>query len=371
MSFSNNTSVGIFLPSLRGGGAERVMMTLAKGLAERGLNVDLVLAKAEGAYLSRVSSRFRVVDLASIRVLTSLPGLVGYLRRERPAYFLSAMGHANVVALWARRLARVPTQIVVGEHSTLSCSAENSCGVKGRWMPCFVRCFYPWADGIVAVSHGVAEDLSRISSLPRNSIRVIYNPVVTSELLDKTKEPIEHPWFAKGQPPVVLGVGRLTKAKDFSLLIRAFSQVRRKRLSKLLILGEGEERPRLQALVTELGLEEDVALAGFVGNPFSYMAKAALFVLSSRWEGLPTALIEAMACGTSVVSTNCPSGPEEILENGKYGLLVQRGDIEALAEAILSTLDARPNSKALQHRASEFSLNNACDQYLEFLYSLR
>jgi len=357
--------VAIFLPSLRGGGAERVMVNLARGFAERGLQVDLVLAKAEGPYLSQVPQSVRVVDLKSKRVLYSLPGLVRYLRMERPKALLSAMDHANVVALWAKKLARVPTRVVVSVHSTTSIATKRAKNMRGRMMPLFIRKFYPWANAVVAVSKGVAEDLLKIAGLPKEKIRVIYNPVITPELFAKAEEPVGHPWFRPGEPPVILGIGRLTEAKDFPTLIRAFALVRKQRPARLMILGEGEERPKLEALVRELGLEKDVALPGFVDNPYKYMKRAAVFVLSSRWEGLPTVLIEALALGTPVVSTDCESGPAEILDGGKYGKLVPVADIEGLAKAIDEAI-TKPlllNPKILDH----FCLGTVVNRYLKII----
>lgn len=358
--------VALFLPSLHGGGAERVMLTLAKGFAERGLSVDLVLARAEGPYLAEVPSSVHLVDLKAPRVLLALPSLVSYLRRERPRALISALDHANVLALWARALARVPVRVVVSVHNTLSLATSHAQNLRARWIPLCIRLFYPWADAVVAVSQGVAEDLIRLTGLPREKIEIIYNPVVTPELLAKAQEPLDHPWFAPGEPPVILGVGRLTEQKDFPTLIRAFALVRAQRPVRLMILGEGKDRPKLEALVRELGLQDDVALPGFVPNPFAYMVRAAVFVLSSRWEGLPTVLIEALACGTPVVSTDCPSGPREILEDGKWGRLVPVGDVDALADAIRMTLDA-PDCLDAKARVGEFDAEKVVDDYLKVL----
>jgi glycosyltransferase involved in cell wall biosynthesis len=362
--------IALFLPSLRGGGAERVMLNLAKGFAARGVKVDLVLAKAEGPYLAEVPPEVRVIDLKAPRVLASLPGLVRYLRRERPAALLSAMDHANVVALWARRFSGVSTRVVVSIHTTTSLALQNSRQIKARLTPYLARCFYSDADAIVAVSKGVAEDLVRITGMPAARIHVIYNPVVTPEVFARAKEPVEHPWFDAGQPPVILGVGRLTKPKDFPTLMRAFALVRRERPARLMILGEGEERPRLEALIKELGLEDDVALPGFVDNPYAYMARAAVFVLSSAWEGLPTVLVEAMACGCPVVSTDCPSGPAEILEGGKYGPLVPVGDAVGLSHKILTVLNTRINQSEPESWI-RFSLDTATKKYSRVLLDER
>ena len=358
--------VALFLPSLRGGGAERVMVNLARGFYDQGINVDLVLAKAEGPYLSEVPAGVRVIDLHSSRVLFSLPGLVRYLRRERPQALLSTMDHANIVALWARKLAWVPNRLVVRVAANLSQSASNASSARGRLMPRLIHKFYPWADAVVAVSQGVADDLVKTARLSRERIQVIYNPIVTPEILEKAEEPLNHPWFAPGEPPVILSVGRLAKQKDYLTLIRAFALVHRERPARLMILGEGKERPKLEALIQELGLDEDVSLPGFVDNPFKYMKRAAVFVLSSRWEGLPNALIQAMALGTLVVSTDCPSGPSEILEGGKWGKLVPVGDIEKIAKAIIDTLEDL-NRPDVTKRAQDFGIEKLVQNYLRVL----
>ena len=360
-------SICFFLPSLNAGGAERVMLNLARAFAERGLHVDMVLPKADGPYLAQVPQTVRVVDLQAPRVLASLPALVRYLRRERPAVLLSATDHANVVVLWARRLARVPDRVVVSVHSTLSITAQHAPQMRGRVMPFFVRRFYPWADKVVAVSKGVAEDLIECTGLPRERIQVIYNPVVTPEINSLAESPLDHPWFVSGKVPVVLGVGRLAAEKDFPTLIRAFARARKQRGARLVILGEGEERPNLEALIRELGLGADVALPGFVDNPYAYMARAAVFVLSSAWEGFGNVLVEAMAVGTPVVSTDCPGGPAEILDGGKYGSLVPVGDVAALAGAVSAALDKTHRAERLKRRAKEFSLERITRQYMEVL----
>jgi glycosyltransferase involved in cell wall biosynthesis len=359
--------LSLFVPSMRGGGAERVMLTLASEFARRGHGVDLVLASAEGPYLADVPETVRVVDLGSRRVVASLPALIRYLRRERPEAMLSAMGRVNVVALWARRLAGAKTRLVVSEHNTLSLATQGAASWRQRFMPWLEHLFYPWADGIVAVSSGVAEDLSQIARLPRGEIEVIYNPFPVDEIARKAEEPLEHPGFEPGGPPVVLGVGRMMAQKDFPALLRAFARVRSVRPARLLILGEGEDRPRLEALARELGVAGDVLMPGFVENPYSYMRRSSVLVLSSAWEGLPSVLIEALACGCPVVSTDCPSGPREILADGRYGTLVPVGDDGAMAEGILSALDAPAEPGVLRARAAELCKDDVPDRYLKAL----
>jgi glycosyltransferase involved in cell wall biosynthesis len=226
--------------------------------------------------------------------------------------------------------------------------------------------FYPWADGIIAVSQGVADDLGQITRLSSDRIQVIYNPIVLPELFTLAQEPVEHPWFKPGEPPVILGVGRLHPQKDFPTLIRAFAEVRKVQQARLMILGDGPERQALTTLVSELGLIEDVAFPGFVQNPYAYMSKAAVFVLSSAWEGLGNVLVEAMAIGTPVVSTNCESGPGEILDGGKYGRLVPVGDSRAIAQAITSVL-AGNTQKLDPGWLDQFTLEVCVQKYIDLL----
>ena len=367
MAVREGRKVALFVPSLVGGGAERVMVNIANGLANRDVDLDLVLVNAIGPFLAEVSPRVRVIDLKSARTLTSLPKLVGYLRRERPKAMLSALNRANLVALWAGRLSGSSTRMVVSVHNTLSVETANTRGIRARIIPALMRYSFPWADTVVAVSLGVAEDLVHTISQPRERVQVIHNPVVSPRLHENANCSLDHPWFAPAAPPVVLGVGRLYKSKDFPLLIRAFALVRKERPARLMILGEGEDRPTLEALVRYLGLEEDVKLPGFVENPYQYMKAAAVFALSSRWEGFGLVLVEAMAVGTPVVSTDCLSGPAEILEDGKWGRLVPVGDAEALAGAIISALDDPPDPECLHRRAMDFSLERVTQQYLEVL----
>lgn len=365
---SKTKRLALFLPSLHGGGAERVMLTLAEGFAERGLRVDLVLASAEGPYLNRVPEAVHVVNLGVSRVIKSLPGLVRYLRREQPQALLSALDHANLIALVAKRLAASKASCVVSVHSTLSVEQRHVRAWRARLIPWLITSWYPGANKVVTVSQGVAEDLIQTTGLAPEKIQVIYNPIVIPDLLAQAQAPIPHPWLGADQPPVILGIGRLTAQKDFPTLIRAFARVREQRLARLIILGEGEERSKLEALIRTLNLQQDVALPGFVRNPYAYMGRAAVFVLSSAWEGLPGVLIEAMAVGIPVVATDCPSGPAEILHERTYGPLVGVGDDLPMAKAMMDILEGRgPTASVLRKRAADFSLEAAITAYLEAL----
>ena len=353
------------MPGLYDGGAERILLNLAEGIAARGFPVDLVLARAEGPYMAEIPDSVRLIDLKATRVMMCLPALVHYLRSERPVALLSAL-YANIIAVWAKRITGYPIHVVLSEHNTLTSVSNGENDLRWKLYPKLARWFYPWADGVTAVSKGVADDLALATKLSPSHIQVIYNPIVTPGLQKKSKAPLEHPWFKAGEIPVILGVGRLTAQKAFSVLIEAFAQVRKSHPTRLLILGEGEERPQLEALIRQLGLEQDVNLPGFVSNPYPYMANAALFVLSSRWEGLPTVLVEAMSLRTPVIATDCPSGPREILGNGQYGQLVPVGDSSALALAIQNFL---VNGAACPCEESwkPYELDFVTDQYLNML----
>ena len=363
-----NLSISFFLPNLDGGGAERAMLHLAAGIAKRGIKTDLILAQAEGEYLEKVPPEVRLINLNSRPpvIFWKTLALRHYLQQEQPTFLLSALDILSG-ATWAKNLAGVSTKVIMCVQTNLSQQFKNDSGIMSKFRPFLVKQWYPLADGMIAASQGVAEDVSQISGVPVKNIDVIYNPVVMPELFEKAKEPINHPWFASGKPPVILGVGRLVPQKDFPTLIKAFAIVKQQFSAKLMILGEGEKRPQLEALVRELGLENDVDMPGFKDNPYTYMAQAKLFVLSSAWEGFGNVVAEAMAVGTPVVSTNCPSGPAEILENGKYGKLVSVGDVNALANAILETLKNPTNSQLLQERSLDFTVDNVVDQYLKVL----
>jgi glycosyltransferase involved in cell wall biosynthesis len=360
--------IAFFLPSLLGGGAERVIVNLAEGITERGLPVDVVLAAAEGPFLDHLPPQVRLVDLRAGRVLRSLWPLTRYLRRERPRALVSSMSHANLVALWAAKLARRATPVVVTVHNTLSTSTEQQSGLAAGLWPQLLRTFYPWAASVVAVSRGAADDLVRTSGLAPDLVEVIYNPVITPAMLASACQVPGHPWFAPEQPPVILGIGRLTRQKDFPTLIRAFAELRGRRSARLIILGEGEERSALEALAGELGVADDVAFPGFREDVPAYLAKSALFVLSSAWEGLPTVLIEALAAGTRVVATDCPSGPREILQEGRLGALVPVGDSTALAEAMIDALE-RPACAVPPEALAPFTRDAAVEHYLRLIES--
>jgi glycosyltransferase involved in cell wall biosynthesis len=368
---NNQIKIAMFLPNLTGGGAERVAVHLANGLADRGYAMEFVLGQAVGVNLAGVSPKVRIVDLRAAHITTVMLPLIRYLRRERPDVLFSHLDHVNVGALFARCLARVPTRVVPVLHTTNSVALANDRSLRVLILRMAMRWLYPWASKIVAVSRGAADDMIDMTGVREDMVRVIYNPVIMPHIRQMAEERPSHPWLAPGGPPLILAVGRLTEPKSFATLLRAMAILRKKRDCRLLILGEGEDRPQLERLIRELQLAEIVSLPGFVDNPYGYLANCSLFVLSSAWEALPTVLIEALALGAPVVSTNCRSGPAEILHDGKYGRLVPVGDSKALAEAMETTLVQGRSpvpSEILQPYMADYAVEQYCQLIDEVLH---
>jgi glycosyltransferase involved in cell wall biosynthesis len=328
--------ISLFVPSLRshgGGGVVHNTLRLAEEFAKEGLAVDIVVVGDRGNVLATPAKGVRVVNLRAGRTLGSLMPLIRYLGRAKPGILVSARPLANCIAVWAVRLRGHKTQLILSERSNIAAETREARDWQTRMLPLLMRVSYKRADAVVAVSGGVADVLSKTIRYPRDRISVIYNPIVNASTVRKRNQPCKHPWLAPGQPPVILATGRLAPQKCFETLIGAFAQLRRRIDARMIILGEGEERARLEDLAQRLDVDSAVDMPGFVPNPYPYMRKASVFVLSSGYEGFGNVLVEAMACGTPVVSTDCPSGPAEILENGKWGRLVPVGDSAAMSRS--------------------------------------
>ena len=364
--------VTTFVKNLLGGGAERVAVNLLEGLPRDTFTQELVMVDAWGPFLEQVPADVKQTNLGlGNNVLKAVPQLVRYLRQHKPDVLVSHLAHANVAAVVAATLAGTGTKVVLIEHNDNSLiDQERTRSHASKALQQVKSLAYRRADTIVGVSEGVTDYVGRTFGVPQAKLRTVYNPVVSPALLERSQRPLEHPWFAEGEPPVMLASGRLREQKDFSTLLKAFAQVRRVRPCRLIILGEGALRGELEAEVAALGLQGDVALPGFVENPYAYMRHAAQFVLSSRWEGLPTVLVEAMACGCPVVATDCPSGPAEILEHGRLGPLVELANPTALAGAMLETLQHPTPRELLGARAAHFSFDNAITAYTQLFLEL-
>ena len=363
----NTTCIALFIPTLNPGGAERVTVNLANAFCAQGFQIDLVLLKSSGNFLKYLNPNIRVICLNSSRLLTCIGALIKYLRTNRPAVLLSGMLRPNIVALIASKLSCTGVPVVISEHTTVSYSLTQVSKLSAALLRVQMRAFYRYAEEIIGVSAGVAIDIVEILGANSNAIRIIHNPVIDKDLVSLSFEWPPHPWLLNKTSPVILSVGRLTKAKDYVTLIKSFNIMRSEQDARLIILGEGELRSELKALIAELGLTEFVSMPGYVENPYSYMRQSDLFVLSSQWEGFGNVLVEAMACNVPIVSTNCPSGPAEILEDGKWGTLVPVGNSELLAQAMLRSLkEGRTN---FESRVSQFTIEKAASAYLEVLLS--
>lgn len=356
--------VAVFLPNLAGGGAERVAVDLVNNFAARGEAVDLITAQATGPLLKDVGPGVTLTDLGRKRVAAAFFPLLAHLLRTRPSALLATLEHANVMASWVAAFTP-KLRLVLREANTLSRDlSANSLG--NRLLLGAMRNAYRRADAIVAVSAGVATDLTTVLGVQKEKIHVVGNPVLTTRVTQGAAVKPEHRFFAPGQPPVVLGVGRLAPQKRFGVLLEAVAAVRESRPCRVLILGDGEEREALERRIVELGLQQDADLPGFSANPFSAMAAAAVFVLSSAWEGLPNVLIQAMSLGTPAVATDCQSGPGEITDQGRLAKLVPVDDVAALAAAIAGSLDA-PRRPPPPEWLERYDSDLVVEKYLQIL----
>jgi glycosyltransferase involved in cell wall biosynthesis len=355
--------IAFLMPSAGWGGIERKNVHFANELARRGIRVDILLSRTEvPPYAGHLDPAVNVRPLGARHKYSAVPKVRAYLDAERPDVLITSKDHGHKVGIVAGRLARANTRIVLGIGNTLRVSERKWSRRLG------VRLLYRLADGIVANSRGVADDLITSFGLPADRVHVAYNPVVTAALQHGCAQPVDHPWLQPGREfTTLVACGRLSPQKDFATLIRALAAVRRDRDCRLIVLGEGPERENLEALAAELGVGTAMDLVGFVEDAYAWMAKADVFVLSSRWEGLPNVLIEAMACGAPCVATDCPSGPREILADGRYGALVPIGDWQAMARAVARTLEAGPRQGDLEAAIDRFRAERATDRLLEVL----
>jgi glycosyltransferase involved in cell wall biosynthesis len=367
---SKNKKITFFLPGMHGGGVEKVFLTLAEELLRQGYDVDLLLLKKEGDMLSAVPDAVRIIVPKAYTkrlfpALSMVPSLVRYMRTEEPMLFLSMLNRCNVVAALARLFVRrVP--VVVSEHGNFTAQLKVMKWYKAKLSVLISAMTYRCADSIVAVSHGTADILTQHLWLVREKVLVIYNPVD----VDKVKELALDAYdtsLLDTKHKNIISVGRLSKEKNYTLLLKVFAKVHQQdQNTRLLILGDGEERAALELMVTNLSLQECVLMPGFVNNPYPYMKAADTFVLSSNWEGFGLVLVEALACGTKVISTDCPGGPAEILEYGKYGELCEVGNVDELFKKIRKVLSSNL-SPIEQNNERSFSVKVILHQYLALI----
>ena len=397
------------MDNLSGGGAERVMLSLALGFADLGYEVDLLVCEMRGELCASIPNGVNLIALQPTGLLAGLwaalrshrggagkilsyivsnhkiprsfrfiRGISDYLQARRPAVILSVLAKSNVNAVLAVALAGVETRICLGVQIFMSTRYQEGLkfgqGQFHKMVPLLRHC-YARADSVIAASQGVAEDTASFLGIDPGRLHVVYNPVHVAGLAEVMEEPLRHPWFTPGAAPVLLGIGRLVDQKNFPLLVEAFAKVRQHIDARLVIIGGDEsscaqmaQRQRLQALAVELGVGGDVDLPGYRPNPYPYLKAAGVFVLSSDYEGFGNVLIEALLAGCPVVSTDCPSGPSEILDDGQYGILVPVNDSDSLADAIVEALAVEPQRDKLRQRGREFSLDRAVDGYHQLFF---
>jgi len=368
MTVSKSRTVMFYLPEMKVGGAEISLLRLAQGLREHGVRTVFVIHRADAA-ARRLAGDMELVSLDANRTLAAARRLVALLRRQPPDFLVAALTHTNIVAAVSAKLARAPTRVIVTEHAPISSMRQIDGSSTYRMTLALMPWAYRLADAVIAVSQGVQADIGpMLQPATRCRFEIIPNPVLRKEWRALSQAPVDDDWFQEGGAPVVLSVGRLSPEKNFALLIRAFARLpaapTTQPAPRLAIIGEGPERQRLQGLVDELGLGERVRLLGQRDNPFAFMRRARVFVMTSNFEGFGNVLIEAMACGLPILSTDCPVGPREILCDGRYGELVAPGDVQALATALQARLeDPRAPSGTLE-RALEFTAESSVSQYL-------
>lgn len=370
MHRSTRTDIVFYTRQLHNGGVDRVVFNLAEEFLRRGVRSAIVvdLDNPFSPFRALIPKGVPYEVLNARSPLARLWKLRRYLRRVRPASVMcTSFGFPNLYAVIVRWISGFRFRLMLTEHCFPSVDRADPRPWQSRyWFFPLAHLFYPFADSIVAVSKGTAQDLAQVIGIDADRIQCIYNPIVSKTLLNQAREPVEHPWFRDSDIPVILAVGRLEAQKDFATLILAFAELRQRKLCRLMILGDGSEREMLTRLADSLGLADDIALPGFTPNPHAYTARAALLVLSSRFESLANVVIEAMAVGTPVIATDCPSGPAEALGHGRYGTLVPVGDPQKLAAAMASALDDRPPAVP-QSWLDQFTTRYSADRYLELL----
>ncbi len=366
-----NPLIAFFIPDLTVGGAEQVTVNIANGLARRGYNVDLLLSRFEGELRSQLVSGVTVRTLPPARtpvigVLAHAPAIVRYVRRHSPDALIPHLEHPSVVCLATDRAAGLDTAVIPTHHSAFGASADET--TKDMVVRRLVPSLYPRSDRIIAVSEGVAASIVEQTAVSRDDVSVLHNPVELETVRSMAGEPVQHEWIEDEETPVILFVGRHAEQKGLKTWLQAFEKVADRHPSvRAVLAGTGPQRAEIQEFSNTLGIADRVSMPGYVDNPYRYMKKASTFLLTSEYEGLPTVLIEALACGCQVVATDCVSGPREILSDGEHGRLAPVGDSDAIARAVDKSLSDPVPPETLRARANDFSPDAVMDEYERFI----
>jgi glycosyltransferase involved in cell wall biosynthesis len=356
------------------GGIQRVITLLANRFAlENNNSVEIILLEKAGVLASNLSSKVKVVELGYVgrtsffmpKIFLPSSPLVRYLKLSEFDLVMSFATGPNLVLCWLKLLYRFQFTLILSIHGVFSLLTENRPYILRYLKLISERTLFKQGDACVCVSKGLAKMMEKLDIMPKKRIHVIYNPVISPELLLQLDLPVVHPWFKKNNSPLLISAGRLDKFKGFDHLIRSFYLLRKEYTvdAHLMILGDGPEKFFLESLINDLHIEGNVELLGFVTNPLAYIAKADAFVLASQYEGFGNVIVEAIACGVNVVCTDCRYGPREILEDGKWGRLVPLGDINALTKAIYDTLLHPLPIDFLKTRSNDFTVERVFDTY--------
>lgn len=357
--------ISLFITNLTIGGAERVAVNLSKGLTKFGYDVEIVLVNNEGEFLSEIPESVNLVELDADRLRSAVIPLYRYIHTKNPDVIISFMTGPNIIAILSNILSMKKSRVIATEHNTQTMKS----GLSMKMDMYLGRGLYKLSDGIIGVSVGVAENVSNWANIPKKEIEVIHNPVIEKNLLEREFSTPPHEWYNEKDIPTIVSAGRHVEQKNFQTLIRAFDKVLSEREARLVLIGEGEKTEEYEDLVKDLGIQDHVCMPGFVDNLYEYLFYSDVFVLSSAWEGLSMVLIEAMACRTPVVSTDCPYGPAEVLRNGIYGSLVPVDSYEELGNEILETLENPSKEEQLTNRASDFSIEAITQEYVDYIKS--
>ncbi len=364
---AGHTKLAVMMSFSGAGGVEKMVMNLLRELAKHINGIDLLVLRAKGPHFANIPANINVIQLRSQHTFTAIPEIACYLRKHKPERMLVAKDRAARAAVRARALSGVSTPITVRLGTNLSTALTHRSRINA-WLRTFpMKRIYAKLDKVVAVSQGVADDTCAITGIAPEKTVVIRNPVITPDFFPAPNTPAPHPWLSEKTLPVIMGVGRFSVQKDFATLIKAFHAIQHTHPSRLMILGDGKMREELSQLIHTLGLEERVALPGFQTQVTHWVSHANVFVLSSRWEGSPNALTEALALGIPSVSTRCPSGPDEVLDNGRYGPLVPVGDDATMAEAIKHVLDHPLPAETLKSAVRDYHSHISAQHYLRIL----
>ena len=365
---NQETLITLTAPSLEGG-IGRNVVNLASCWVEKGFHVNLIIDKVKNQNFKRMPDSVKILETRSSHPITALPWLVGYLRKHRPSALLTPVPRHTAWAIRARFVSRVPIRIAANVHNNYLESLSRLNLSKQRSRTKLLRRFYPLCDAIIPVSKGAAKAFSELTHIGLERLTPLPNPVLPLQFEKLAAETVEHPWFQYSEPPVIIWVGRLEPQKELGVLLNAFENIRMYRACRLVIIGDGSEGPNLALQAKKSPFSADIQFLGEKSNPYCFVKRSAVLVLSSRFEGFGNVLVEAMALGTPVASVDCPSGPSEILQAGKLGPLTPVGDAMALARGIEQCLTSPISPIKLKEAAKPYYASEAAEKYLQVMLS--